>query len=540
MVESTAKLRQEILALSGVDIMENANTFKSTYTIMDELAAKWQDLTDIQQASVTELIAGKRQGNIVSSLMTNFDTARDALETSLNSSGSAMREHEKWQQSLEAQINKLKASWQSLSQAFLSSDFLKGALDGVIGLVDGLTKLIDTLGTAQTLIGGLAVFKGISRILSVSKDLGGLKSLADILPMLSVAFPNAAKGIGIFTTALKGGVGIVGVLKAALSGLWTMVAAHPILAVVAAVGLAVAAFVKWGNQAEELAKKVEEATSKFKEQHEELTKGKSSFESEAKRYAQLSKGVNELGENISLTADEYSEYKELVNSIGNQIPSLIQGYDAEGNAILGVKNNVDKLIQSYKDLIITANNELLYKGTDDTDGVDVFKDFQNKQSDTDKTGFWDSLFNNNKDLTNVGYSAIQNVLNSDDIDKAVDEYIATGTVAMVEVANKLREAGVEQKKGESGSDFIKRAFAENKQVIDAMMSEYKAAVESNMSGLRDVTKAYFSNAFLTDYSDVSDFGQNIINQMLPNLDADFYKSFDTYDDMIARFKCLTV
>ena len=59
MVESTAKLREEIMALSGVDIMLNDNTFKSTYQIMDELAKKWKDLTDIQQASVIELIAGK-------------------------------------------------------------------------------------------------------------------------------------------------------------------------------------------------------------------------------------------------------------------------------------------------------------------------------------------------------------------------------------------------------------------------------------------------------------------------------------------------
>lgn len=62
MVESTAKLRSEIMALTGVDIMDGANQFKSTYAIMDELADKWQDLTDIQQATVTELIAGKRQG----------------------------------------------------------------------------------------------------------------------------------------------------------------------------------------------------------------------------------------------------------------------------------------------------------------------------------------------------------------------------------------------------------------------------------------------------------------------------------------------
>ena len=60
MVESTAKLRAEIQALSGVDIMKDENTFKSTYDILDELAVKWQDLTDIQQATITELIAGKR------------------------------------------------------------------------------------------------------------------------------------------------------------------------------------------------------------------------------------------------------------------------------------------------------------------------------------------------------------------------------------------------------------------------------------------------------------------------------------------------
>lgn len=93
MAESTAKLRQEIQALSGVDIMKDANTFKSTYSIMDELSTKWKDLTDIQQASITELIAGKRQGNIVSALMSNFDIARDTLNTAMNeSSGSAERE----------------------------------------------------------------------------------------------------------------------------------------------------------------------------------------------------------------------------------------------------------------------------------------------------------------------------------------------------------------------------------------------------------------------------------------------------------------
>lgn len=58
MAESTAALRKEVMALAGVDIMYDDTTFKSTYQILDELSTKWSDLTDIQQASLTELLAG--------------------------------------------------------------------------------------------------------------------------------------------------------------------------------------------------------------------------------------------------------------------------------------------------------------------------------------------------------------------------------------------------------------------------------------------------------------------------------------------------
>lgn len=51
MATSTASLRKEIMALSGIDIMQDETTFKSTYDILDELSTKWSDLTDIQQAN---------------------------------------------------------------------------------------------------------------------------------------------------------------------------------------------------------------------------------------------------------------------------------------------------------------------------------------------------------------------------------------------------------------------------------------------------------------------------------------------------------
>lgn len=159
MVESTAKLQEEILALSGVDIMLDKNTFKSTYQILGELADKWGELTDIQQASVTELIAGKRQGNIVSALMNNFDTARAATETAMNSTGSAMKENERYMESLSGKIGTFKAQFQELSNVTLDSDFLKGAVDTGTKLLEILTKIIDVGGGIPAMLGAIGAVK---------------------------------------------------------------------------------------------------------------------------------------------------------------------------------------------------------------------------------------------------------------------------------------------------------------------------------------------------------------------------------------------
>ena len=158
MASSTAKLREEILALGGVDIMENDTTFKSTYDILDELSNKWAELTDIQQASIIELIAGKRQGNIVSSLMTNFDIARESLETAeYGSEGSAQRELENWNKGIEASLSHFQAQFQEFSTSLISSDLFKGLVDGATTLLSLLTEIIDKIGLIPLALGGAGI-----------------------------------------------------------------------------------------------------------------------------------------------------------------------------------------------------------------------------------------------------------------------------------------------------------------------------------------------------------------------------------------------
>lgn len=203
MVESTAKLQEEIKALSGVDIMKDKNTFKSTYEIMDELSQKWEGLTDIQQASITELIAGKRQGNLVSSLMENFDIARETLQTSLNSEGSAMKEHEKWLDSAQAKILQLEASWEGLSMDFLSSDTVKFGVDALRELVNVVDSVVNALTPLGTVIAGFAGKYGIQALAKSISANGGLLKALTLIPPQAAAVAVGIAAIGTAVVAVK-------------------------------------------------------------------------------------------------------------------------------------------------------------------------------------------------------------------------------------------------------------------------------------------------------------------------------------------------
>lgn len=528
MAESTAKLQAELKALSGVDIMLDKDTFKSTYQIMEELAAKWEDLTDIQQASVTELIAGKRQGNIISSLMTNFDVAQDALETSLGSEGSAMKEHEKWMESLEAKLLQLKAAWQGLSQAFMSSDFLKGALDVLIDFLEILTKLIDELGVIPTLVGGFASFKILKTLVGV----GGISELTDMLSLLSLSFPKAAKGASIFTTALKSGTGAAtGASKGIGSLVFDLAKAHPVaLAVTAGITLLAGAFIKAKKDAEELSEKVNEITSKYKEQHDTLMNAKGNYDtsnedSMISRYEKLSKGVDSVGNNISLTADEYAEYQSIVGEIANQIPELVTGFNSQGTAILSCAGDVDTLTEAYKNLIIETNKEVL-----DT-GDNIFKDFKNKL---------DEAIGSQSEANMNLYSmeALENILSSENLEETISKELGKSSDSERRIAKLLEENGFErdvlgsgEKGWETNREFITRAIKEDSDAVKAALGDSIKDIDSYAEGLNTLVDAYFSTEFLTDYSNMSDEMQAVIKQFASNFDASFYNQFSSADDL---------
>lgn len=585
MAESTAKLRQEILALSGVDIMLNANEFKSTYQIMDELADKWQDLTDIQQASVTELIAGKRQGNIVSSLMSNFDIAEKALQTSLNSSGSAMREHEKWQQSLEAQINRLKASWQGLSQAFMSSDFLKGALNGIISLVDGLTKLIDTLGTFPTLMGtvaagfslfknqGFAVFNKDTKSIEMfgtaltglkdkygqiktacdrynsvtSKSASFQKSYGEALASSSSSLGKYLSGLNGANASFKGYVKYLVSSKVATIGLQVATTALNTALTMGlsfAIQLVVEGIMKLINAKKELAEEVDELTSKFQEEHNSLMNLQGDFDttnesSMISRYEKLSKGVDNLGRNVSLTSEEYTEYQSIVNSIADQIPSLISGYDEQGNALLSVKGNVEALTEAYQKLIHAQNLEIL------NNSGKIEEDFANVVKDNNKTGWWGALWDtegsetlNGKHVDFLEELYENHLTDSEEIENLIHEHYDGKTGLFIqgkvgELARAFEDAGIEgidywNTSTSEMAEALAKAMEENPEKIAGLLGESLDVLEAKLDGMKSIAQAKLSEAFDVsnaisglNYGNIGEDLQAVAYQVVNSLDYKF-------------------
>ena len=59
MSENVSTLRDEILALSGVDIQLSADEYKDTFTILQEMSKVWGNLSDMTRANILEKFFGK-------------------------------------------------------------------------------------------------------------------------------------------------------------------------------------------------------------------------------------------------------------------------------------------------------------------------------------------------------------------------------------------------------------------------------------------------------------------------------------------------
>ena len=173
LVTSTADLQKMIKAITGYDILESdGKTFKSIYDIVLNISKVWNNLSDLDQSSLLQALAGKQQSNALAAALSNPELLEKSYQEAMNSAGSAAEEEKKYQQSVQYLIDQTKAKLEELSDDLLSSDFLKGAIDTgskLIEVLDGIVKSCNAIPTLLTAIGAALSFKNVGEWNYISK-----------------------------------------------------------------------------------------------------------------------------------------------------------------------------------------------------------------------------------------------------------------------------------------------------------------------------------------------------------------------------------
>lgn len=145
---------------------DTKQTYKDTYTLMEDISKVYDKLTDKDQAALLETIAGKNRGNQIAALIQAFQSGQvqKAYEASLNSENSAQEEQDRWMESIEAKQQKFASQFQQFSNDFISSDLVKGVVDTGTGMLGFLDTAVQKIGALQALVGGVALAKGIKSI----------------------------------------------------------------------------------------------------------------------------------------------------------------------------------------------------------------------------------------------------------------------------------------------------------------------------------------------------------------------------------------
>ena len=222
-VTNISKMQGQILNLTNgkVNIFDDAGNFKSTYEILQDVAKIWKDLSSTDQADLLETMAGKHRANELAAVLNNWERVEAATKSASNSTGSAMKEQEKYADSLQGRLNSLKAMWQQLSNTFINSDIAKGAITGFKDLLSIIEKIMSAIGGVGTagLLGSIVLgFKYFGKVKNLFSGFSDIWSMIDGFKDLGTAAKLSGESIvKAFSTSPKAILTGIGLIIAAVS-----------------------------------------------------------------------------------------------------------------------------------------------------------------------------------------------------------------------------------------------------------------------------------------------------------------------------------
>lgn len=376
----------------GISILTDTGAYKSTFQILSEIADVWKEMNDVNQAALLEEIAGKRQAAAIGAIMNDPELLKQGKQYADEAAGATDEAMEIAMDSIESRLAQLKNNWQSFWQDLISSGMAKTIINMINGIVEALDRLIklgSKFGSLTPLLGLLSgVGVGFHQIRtqnpmfgvlglgsSIGKawknrkfDASGLLSGETNSIMNTAEFQKAGDQQKLLKERLSGVQKQIGMTDDAIekytvsvvqNGKETGEAAKEAvnagggfknfglgllntIGTMMAVSVAMAA-INWAYKKfdENVIHKYDTAIKKAKEFAESQEEVAKSVENNIKtidgyedRFNTLSKGVDEYGNNVSLTAKEFEEYKGIIAQVVEMSPELAKGYDLENGYLV--------------------------------------------------------------------------------------------------------------------------------------------------------------------------------------------------------------
>lgn len=177
--EETGEFDNELVNLKGdvLDLTKTANNaqgisiftdatqqhYKSMVQYLGEIADEWDQISEVNQTALLQKLFGKNRAQAGAAILGNFDQVRKAIQEMEDSAGSADREMEAIESSLEFKINRLKETWVGTAQQIADRGDIGKGIDALYEVSEAIGFIIDKVGILNIGIVGLTAALGRGR-----------------------------------------------------------------------------------------------------------------------------------------------------------------------------------------------------------------------------------------------------------------------------------------------------------------------------------------------------------------------------------------
>lgn len=152
----------------GIQILDEQGQMREMGEVIEETAAKWDTWTEAQRQAAAVAIAGKRQYNNLVALFENWDMYTDALNTSVDATGTLQKQQDIYMESMEAHLQELSTEAEKTYDVLFNEEVIKGFIGTATGALSIFNNFIEGIGG-----GGQAILTLGSLVASVfNKQIG--------------------------------------------------------------------------------------------------------------------------------------------------------------------------------------------------------------------------------------------------------------------------------------------------------------------------------------------------------------------------------